>query len=87
MDFGLGVTFVCVDGIVCEFILHQDFIKLFHHLSRLSKFTTADMYLQLDASAVQNLELFTNSDGGGLKGSLFWMFNRTATKFGARYEH
>ncbi|PSN55303.1 DNA mismatch repair protein Msh3 [Blattella germanica] len=46
-------------------------------------FTSDSKHLQMDASALRNLEIFETSVGS-YKGSLMWALNHTKTKFGSR---
>ena len=44
--------------------------------------------MALPPNALRQLGVLQNpDDGGGLKGSLFWLMNRTKTPFGARLMH
>lgn len=45
----------------------------------------ADSYMQLDNTAIRNLELVKNMSDGGKYGSLLWLLDKTKTAMGARY--
>ncbi|XP_029633560.1 DNA mismatch repair protein Msh3-like [Octopus sinensis] len=47
-------------------------------------FSLESSYMKLPAKSVQNLELLKNLTSGKSKGSLFWVLNKTLTKFGER---
>ena len=44
-----------------------------------------DSYMQLDNTAIRNLELVKNMSDGGKYGSLLWLLDKTKTAMGARF--
>ncbi|MDE7181643.1 MAG: DNA mismatch repair protein MutS [Clostridia bacterium] len=48
------------------------------------KFVVSDSYLQLDATAIKNLELVKTLGDGKKYGSLIWLLDKTQTAMGAR---
>ena len=45
----------------------------------------SDSYMQLDNTAIRNLELVKNMSDGGKYGSLLWLLDKTKTAMGARF--
>ncbi|MCH5142540.1 MAG: DNA mismatch repair protein MutS [Clostridiales bacterium] len=45
----------------------------------------SDSYMQLDNTAIRNLELVKNMGDGGKYGSLLWLLDKTKTAMGARF--
>lgn len=60
-----------------------------HGLRNISeiKFISNENFLQLDSSAVRNLEIFRNLNNGGKHGSLYWLLDKTVTGMGSRFLH
>ena len=53
------------------------------HLTALETYTTAG-FMALDTYTRRNLELFESGRGGGVRGSLLWVLDRTQTPMGGR---
>ncbi|XP_076352752.1 DNA mismatch repair protein Msh3-like [Tachypleus tridentatus] len=52
--------------------------------SNFSPLSTTSCYINLPATTIRNLEIFQNKSDFKEYGSLFWVLNRTRTKFGSR---
>ena len=48
-------------------------------------YVQSDSYMQLDNTAIRNLELVKNMSDGGKYGSLLWLLDKTKTAMGARF--
>lgn len=53
------------------------------HMTQLS-FIAGKEYLQLDAAAIRNLEIFKSMGGHGTRGTLLWLLDKTETAMGGR---
>lgn len=53
------------------------------HMTQLS-FIAGKEYLQLDAAALRNLEIFKSMGGHGTRGTLLWLLDKTETAMGGR---
>ncbi len=73
---------VCATGALIEYLKDTQM----HALGNINgvKFVYNDKYMQLDNTAIRNLELVKNLGNGAKYGSLLWLLDKTDTPMGAR---
>lgn len=73
---------VCATGALLQYLKETQM----HALKNINgvKFLKADNFMQLDSTAVKNLELVRTLGGGKKYGSLLWLMDKTNTAMGAR---
>ncbi|XP_076352753.1 DNA mismatch repair protein Msh3-like [Tachypleus tridentatus] len=82
MDFP-PVILCCLSSLI-------KYLEMFHlesvlyNPSNFSPLSTTSCYINLPATTIRNLEIFQNKSDFKEYGSLFWVLNRTRTKFGSR---
>ena len=74
---------ICAVGALLEYLKETQM----HALKNIDSvaYVQGDSYMQLDNTAIRNLELVKNMSDGGKYGSLLWLLDKTKTAMGARY--
>ena len=77
-----GANAVCACGALLAYLQETQKFDL-SHINRLDVFF-GGRYMELDYTARQSLELTESLSGGGKKGSLLWVLDKTGTAMGSR---
>ncbi|GAB1600646.1 DNA mismatch repair protein Msh3-like [Argonauta hians] len=84
---GLPSTVISCLAALISYLQEFKLEKVLKITSGFKRFSLESSYMKLPAKSVQNLELLKNLTTGKRKGSLFWVLNKTSTKFGERHLH